>query len=87
MAQEIDDTVKNIASLRDADNEGKGMENSSHATPSSSSHATTTESQYRAPIKHSKLRRNKGHDYAADLASSSARRINEAYRGFIPFLA
>ena len=68
MAQEIDDTVKNIASLRDADNEGKGMENSSHVTPYSSSPATTNESQYRAPIKHSKLRRKTGHDYASPFA-------------------
>ena len=68
MAQEIDDKVRNVASSRDAENEVPGMENSSHATRSSSSPAATNESQYRAPIKHNKLRRKIGHDYASPFA-------------------
>ena len=56
----IDDKPKNVAFLRDAEDEGIGE--------ASSSSAATEKSQYRAPIHHSKLRRKFGHDYASPFA-------------------
>ncbi len=56
-----DNEPKNVAFLRDAENERH-----TSAVPSSS--AASKNSQYRAPIKHSKLRRKLGHDYASPFA-------------------
>ena len=69
MAQIMDDKPKNVASLRDAENEGHTSASSSSLSLSlSSSPAATKKSQYRAPIKHNKLRRKFGHDYASPYA-------------------
>ena len=77
MAQMMDDKPKNIALTRDEENERPTSASSSSPAASlssspaaslSSSPAASVRSQYRAPIKHNKLRRKTGHDYASPFA-------------------
>ena len=65
----MDDKPKNIALTRDEENERPtSASSSSPAASLSSSPAASVRSQYRAPIKHNKLRRKTGHDYASPYA-------------------
>ena len=69
MAQMRENKPKNIALTRDEENEGHcDAFSSSSAASASSSPAASVRSQYCAPIKHNKLRRKTGHNYASPFA-------------------